>query len=91
MERNEISLHEVKAFLALRSASDWITSKDIAERAGIAPRTARLHALRLVRLGIVDQAEVFPAHRYRLASNARNRNVNYLQRLEQACEVFGLG
>jgi hypothetical protein len=39
---------------------------------------------------IVDQAEVFPAHRYRLSKKARKRNINYIQRLERAAEVFGL-
>lgn len=90
MERNEISIHEARAYLAFRTAEGWMTSKDLAARAGIAPRTARLHALRFVQLGIVDQAEVFPGHRYRLSPNARNRNLAYLQRLEQACDIFAL-
>ena len=90
MERNEVSLHEVKVYLVLKKEPAWITSKDIAKKAGVADRTARAHALRLVQLGIIDQAEVFPAHRYRLSENASKRNIGYLQRLEKACEVFGL-
>ncbi len=89
-EKNEVSLHEVKAYLALKASGSWMTSKEIAAATGIAERTARAHALKLVNLGIFDQAEVFPAHRYRLAQTASQRNRGYVQRLEQACEVFGM-
>lgn len=90
MERNEVSIHEVKAYLALK-AGGWMSSKELAKVAGIAERTARAHLLKLVRLGIADQMELFPAHRYRLSDKAGKRNVSYTQRLEAACEVFGLG
>lgn len=91
MERNEISVHEARFFAALvANREQWLTSKDLAEKAAISGRTARAHALKLVRLGIVDQAEVFPAHRYRLSDKAAKRNVGYTQRLQKACEVFGL-
>lgn len=46
--------------------------------------------MKLVDLGLLDQAEVFPAHRYRLSSKADKRNKSYLQRLERAAEVFGI-
>lgn len=90
MERNEISLHEAKVFQVLR-ADRWMTNHEIAAAAGVAPRTARLHTLRLQQLGIADVAEVFPGHRFRLSSKASRRNRNYLQRLEHAADVFGLG
>ncbi len=90
MERNEVSRHEVAVFKALAEADGWITSADIAARAQIAPRTARAHALKLVRLNIVDQAEVFPAHRYRMSANASKRNRGYFDRLTRAAEVFGV-
>ena len=91
METNEVSLHQVKVYMAVKaSGNSWITSNVIAERAGVSPRTARSHALKLVNLGIFDQAEVFPAHRYRLASTADKRNKGYSLRIEQAISVFGI-
>jgi predicted ArsR family transcriptional regulator len=91
METNEVSLHQVKVYLAVKaSGKAWITAKEIAERADVAQRTARAHALKLVNLGIFDQAEVFPAHRYRLAEMADKRNKGYALRIEQAMSVFGI-
>lgn len=90
MERNEVSIHEVRVYVALKAAGGWMTNAEIAEAAEVAPRTARAHSLKLVRLGVLDLAEVFPAHRYRLAEHARKRNAAYTQRLEAAREVFGL-
>lgn len=90
MESNEISLHQVKVFQAVRSSSQWITSKEVANLSGVADRTARSHLLKLVKLGLIDQAEVFPAHRYRVSDFAGKRNLAYLQRIEKAAEVFGL-
>ena len=90
MESSEVSLHLLKVYNFICDQKQWITAKDIAEGAGIAHRTARAHVLRLVRLGIVDQAEVFPAHRYKLSKLATKRNKAFVQRLEQAREVFGL-
>jgi Fic family protein len=91
MEKNEVSLHEAKLFLVLRNLkAGWITSREAAKASGIAARTARAHLLKLAQIGIVEQAEVFPAHRYQLASKADKRNGGYLRRLEAACEVFGL-
>lgn len=91
MERNEVSIHEAKLFWAFRAQpATWSTSKEMGERSGISPRTARAHCLKLTTLGIVDVAEVFPAHRYRLAEKADKRNGGYVRRLEFACEVFGL-
>ncbi len=86
MERNEVSLHEVKVYLTL--GCGWVTAKEVAAKATVAERTARAHLLKLVRLGIAEQAEVFPAHRYRMAEKAGKRNGGYVQRLEQAREIF---
>ncbi len=90
MEKNEISEHEVKVFVALRSGK-WMTNSDIHKACdGVSERTVRLHTHRLVALGVLDQAEVFPAHRYRLSDMASKRNAAYFKRLEAACKVFGL-
>ena len=89
MEKNEISLHEVKIYLCLKNGG-WMTHKDIESASGINPRTVRAHTKRFVGLGILDVAEVFPAHRYRISDKARKRNASYALRLDKAVEVFGL-
>lgn len=91
MERNEISLHEAKVYMALaKHQSAWKTSAELSAETGIASRTARSHCLRFSRIGIVDTAEVFPAHRYKLAEKADKRAGGYLQRLKRACDIFAL-
>lgn len=90
MERNEISLHEARLFLELKKANNWKTSKELATLAKISDRTARAHLLRFSRIGILDCAEVYPGHRYKLAKKADKRNSGFLRRIEAAVEVFGL-
>lgn len=89
METSEISLHQLKVFLTVRDAGRWVTNKEIAVASGVALRTASLHTLRFVNLGIFDQAEVFPAHHYKLSELADKRNKAMFERLEKAREVFG--
>lgn len=90
-ESNEISIHQARAFRALqRSADRWMTARELAEKAKVAPRSARAFAKRFVDNGVADQAEVFPGHRYRLSPMAAKRNTGYLKRLEEACVVFGV-
>jgi hypothetical protein len=91
VENKEISLHEVKVWRALKAnAERWMTNKEIAALvSGVAPRTVRAKTIKLVMLGLLDQAEVFPAHKYRVAEKARQRNASYVLRLEGAAEVFG--
>ena len=93
MERNEVSLHEVLVFKAIEaSGGRWLTNKEIATSVSgqVSDRTVRAHTLKLVSLGLVEQAEVFPAHRFRLATKADKRNKGYWQRLNHAAGVFGL-
>jgi len=91
MEKGEISIHEARLYRVFtKSPATWLTNKEIAQQAKIAERTARLHTLRLVKLGILDLAEVFPAHKFKLPQTADKRNRGYLTRLENVCEVFGI-
>ncbi len=92
MERNEISLHEVKIYNALRANKErWLTNSEVAGIVkDVALRTVRAHTLKLVKLGLIDQAEVFPAHRYRWSEKGEKRNMAYALRLEAACGVFGI-
>lgn len=89
-EKNEISVHESRVFIALLKNGGWMSSNDVASMANVASRTARQHLLKLTRLGLLDQAEVFPGHRYRLSRLAKQRNHSYYGRLVQACEILGL-
>jgi predicted ArsR family transcriptional regulator len=88
METNEVSRHQVLVFRSLKDGT-WVTSKEVAERAKVAERTARAHLKRLVDLGLLDEAKVFPGHRYRLSEKAEKRNGAYVRRLEEAASVFG--
>lgn len=92
MEHNEVSPHEVKVFLALSTApSEWLSNRDIAARVkGVTLRTVRAHTYKLVKLGLVDQAELFPGHRFRVSDKAEKRNKTYTQRIMQAAEIMGL-
>lgn len=90
MERNEISTHQIKVWRSVVNNGGWMTAKEIAEETGVAQRTARMHCLNLVKLGIFDLAEVFPAHRYCASDMGDKRNKAYLLRLEKAADVFGL-
>jgi hypothetical protein len=87
-ETHKISAHMCRVFAYVKESGGWVTSQQIAKGARVAPRTARAHALRLVRAGLFDQAEVFPSHRYRLAETAEKRNKGFYQRLEEAGRVF---
>lgn len=88
METSEISIHQSRIYEFVKSAGRWVTSREIASGADVAERTARAHALKFVRLGVFDQAEVFPAHRYRLSELAGKRNISVVRRLEAAREIF---
>lgn len=90
MEKGEISIHQVRIVDFVRENGSWVTAKEIAAGAEVAERTARHHALSLVNLGIFDQAEVFPAHRYKYSDKAEKRNKAYCLRLESARSVFGM-
>lgn len=91
MERAEISLHEVRVYRVLKEHSKaWLTNNDLSKMANMNARTTRSHTLRFVKLGIIDQAELFPAHRYRLSTKADKRNKSYLQRIEEANAIFGV-
>lgn len=88
MEPSEISLHLVKIYRCLSQSHAWMTNKHIAEATGVSLRRTSHHTKTLVGLGILEQAEVYPGHRYRVAEKADKRNGSYLARLKQAEEIF---
>ena len=92
MEKNEVSIHEVRVYVTLTSSKNkWLSNSEIAAMtSGVALRTVRAYTLKFVKAGLLDQAEVFPSHRFRWAEKAGKRNIGYLQRLDHAREVFGI-
>lgn len=88
MEQAEISVHQVRIYRSLVSTKRWMTTKEVAAVAAVSLRNASLHLSRFVKLGICDQAEVYPGHRYRLSEKADKRNIAYMQRLRQAEEAL---
>lgn len=87
MSLDEISWHEVKVYQVLRSNPDtWMSNRDIANAIGnIADRTVRAHTRKLVRFKLVDEARVFPGHKYRYSKQG---DPSYSQRLDHAAAVF---
>jgi hypothetical protein len=93
MNPSKISLHELLVFAAFsHTKGEWLTNDEVAARVtpSVRPRTVRLHTKRLADAGILDQAPLFPAHRYRLTEHVPQRGTSYLTRLHGAAEVFGV-
>lgn len=89
METNEISLHQFKVYDFLRRSKSWVTMKDAVQATGVARETVGVHLRRFVSMGIADQAEVWPGHRFRLSGMADKRNKSIIERFEAAREIFG--
>lgn len=90
MESAEISLHQLKIFDFVAGATKWVTMKEIVDGTGSKRETVGLHCRRFVKLGLFDQAEVWPGHRFRLSELAEKRNKSMIERLATARSVFGL-
>lgn len=89
METNEISWHEVQVWRAVVAMGDkWFSNTELGETIpNVNGRTVRIKTKKLADLGVLDVAEVFPAHRFRRAKKAA-RSMPYVRRLEDATEVF---
>lgn len=89
MENNEVSYHAVLIYHALENSRKWMTNKEIAVATKkVSERTVRMYTKRFVQMGLIDQAELHPAHRYRWSDKADKRNQAYLLRLQKAAEIF---
>jgi DNA-binding transcriptional ArsR family regulator len=87
-ERSEVSIHEVKVFRALQASDGWVSNRELSDGIlGVAYRTVRAHTMKLVRAGIADQADVFPAHKYRLSKLAGKRNAAYMNDTQLIQEI----
>lgn len=82
----EISAHEVRIVAALKASGEWMSSRDVAREAKVAPRTARHHLRRLADIGILEEAEVFPGHRYRFSAKS-DRTPHYKRILAAAAAL----
>ena len=89
-EPTEISWHAAEVYRVFRDNPErWLMNKEIAEKTqGVAARTVRAKTSTLVRLGVVEQIEVFPGHRYRLVNTPNDTAQAYRRRLEAALKVF---
>ncbi len=86
MDLPPISEHLYRVFHFASTKKVWLTVAEIAVGARVAPRTARAHCDRLVRAGVFEQANVFPAHRFRLAPNKKGQEM--LRRLEATGRIL---
>jgi hypothetical protein len=69
-KRRLVSAHQLRVFDFVRGRRGWVTGREIAQGADVALRTARQHAFSFVKLGVFDEARVFPEYRYRISSTA---------------------
>ena len=92
MESIRISVHEAKIFAALKSTDQcWLTNQEISARIkDVQLRTIRLHTNKLAKLGLLEQAELFPGYKYRVSDKAQQRNPKYLVRLAEAAKLHGI-
>lgn len=56
--------------------------------ANVSERTARMHTLRLAKMGVLEVAPVFPSHRYQWSKNEDRKTSAYLRSIENAAKVF---
>lgn len=63
----QISKHLLAVMSACRRK--WLTSSEVAQKAEVAPRTARAHLSTLVEDGFLDVERVFGGYRYRRSAN----------------------
>jgi DNA-binding CsgD family transcriptional regulator len=90
MDRHQISLYEVKIYRTFLGTPDkWFTNQEVASLIGVAARTVRAHTRRLTSIGVLEQAELFPAYRYRLSTEAGQIDMGYMNRLNRAIDIVG--
>lgn len=87
MEKSEISVQECLIFSAL-STRTWKTILGMTKESGVPRRTVNSMMLKFLHLGLIDLAEVFPRHHYKLSKLASKRNLAYLTRIKSATKVF---
>jgi len=89
MKNNLISSHEIRVYETVRKSGDWLTAREIAERSGVANRTARHHARGLSETGVFDVAPVFGGYRYRIKTALDPDATAYVAEIEAAKRIIG--
>jgi predicted transcriptional regulator of viral defense system len=79
-----ISEHTIKVLDCVRDADRWITTREIAELSGVAPRTARAAAAKLAEAGLFERVGLFPGFRYRVFGKPGGDARAVLDRIEMA-------
>lgn len=90
METSEISVHQIAVYDFVKSAGRWVSMKDIISGTGVKRETVGNHCRRFVKLGIFDQAEVWPGHRFRFAELAEKRNPAIIARVFAARNALNM-
>lgn len=85
-----ISREEACFYVTLLDATEWITAADLAAKAGVSGRSARLYCERYVGLGIAEVVKLHPAHRYAFCGGRNTADKKYMQALQQAASIFYL-
>jgi hypothetical protein len=78
----------IRAWVVLLDASEWLTSKEVALKAGIAPRTASMYTKYFTDLGLLERLQVFPAFRFKMYNDAYSRNTPAYSRLEEVRTIL---
>lgn len=86
-EHAEVSTHLLAVWTLLRDTGEWLSNQEIAQRADVAPRTARAHTRYLLYLGLIDLEETFPRHIYHISASAEKRNSGAYQRLNTIAQI----
>jgi Fic family protein len=87
-EHAEVSWHLASVWRLLRDSGEMLTNHEIAQRTGVAERTARAHTRYLLQLGLLDVHETFPRHLYVCSDAAEKRNAAAYQRITRIADVM---
>jgi prophage antirepressor-like protein len=87
-EHAEVSWHLAAVWSLLQRSGECLTNYEIAQRTGIARRTASAHTRYLLQLGMLEVHETFPRHLYVFSASAEQRNASVYHRLQRLTEVI---
>lgn len=89
LSHRQVSRQELLVVQAL-GTDKWITTRELAAKLPVAPRTVRHHVKRLHEDGLVECQRIFGGFLYRLRGDAPTRNPDRLAQLKAAAKVLGM-